>query len=103
MLGPVEPMRILEEARMRANLNHFGLAKLSGTDQSYLRRLLNGQRRSPSRDVLIALGEALMYHDSRFERRDLEKVIEVAGLMKLPKDWEPECPRGTYNPRVRGL
>ena len=96
-------MRIIEEAWARANLTHYGLAQLSGTDQSYLRRLLNGQRRSPSRDTLMALGEALMHYDPRFKKKDLERVLESAGFMKLPKRWEPEGPRGTYNPRSRNL
>lgn len=96
-------MHIIGKARVRAGLTHYGLCQLAQLDQSYLRRLLNGQRRSPSRDVVIALGEALMYYDPRFTKKHLERVLEVAGLMKLPRGWEPEGPRGTYNPRARNL
>lgn len=100
-LGPVEPMGIIDEARTRANLTIYGLAKLADIDQTYLRRLVNGQRRSPSRDALVSLGEALMHFDERFKRKDLDQVLKTAGLLKLPKGWQARQPRNSYNPRSR--
>lgn len=98
--GPVEPMRLIEEARLRADLTVYGLATMARIDQSYLRRLLDGQRRNPGRDTLVSIGESLMHYDERFRKKDLEKVLSVAGMINLPKNWKPSAP-ASYNPRSR--
>ena len=96
-------MLLVQEARERAGLTVYGLATLSGVDQTYLRRLLGGKRRNPSRDTLISLGEGLTHYDERFKKKDLERILKAAGMLKLPKNWTPRRPRQAYNPRTRGM
>ena len=97
----VRPMAAIEAAREKADLTVYGLAILSDVDETYLRRLLNGQRRNPSRDTLIFLGEALMQFDDSFKRKHLEKVLKNAGLRPLPRKWTPREIEVRYSPRTQ--
>ena len=99
--GPIKPMLMIYEAMERAGLTMYGLSALSGVDQTYLRRLLGGKRSNPSRDTLISFGEGLMHFDERFKKKDLERILKSAGMLKLPKNWIPRRPRHEYNPRTR--
>ena len=98
---PVRPMAAIEAAREKAGLTVYGLATLSDVDETYLRRLLNGQRRNPGRDTLIFLGEALTHFDDSFKRKHLEKVLKNAGLRPLPRKWTPREIEVRYSPRTQ--
>ncbi len=71
----------------KADMSAYMVAKLSGVDETYVRRLINGERRNPGRDVAIALGLGLA--DRRdISDRDIERLVRAAGhkLTKVERD-----------------
>ncbi len=83
--GPVEAMRVLAAMKRRAKVSTYKWASLAGVDGRYLARLETGEKRNPSRDVLIALARALVDHTPLFGEGDVDRVLRAAGLPPAPR------------------
>ncbi len=92
--GPVEAMRVLAAMRGRAKVSTYKWASLAGVDGRYLARLETGEKRNPSRDVLIALARALVDHTPLFGERDIDRVLRAAGLPPAPRRGKDQAPDG---------
>ena len=50
----------LKKLRLKSAKSRYRLAKYSGLNQAYILRLERGDRRNPSRDIVLMLGSALV-------------------------------------------
>ena len=77
--------RQLEKLRKKCNLTVYGLAALADVDPTYVRRLINGERRNPGRFVVIRLAEAMEEYSSAISSRDVNRLIRYGGHRPLKK------------------
>ncbi len=83
--GPAEAMLLLVAMKERAKVSTYKWASLARVDGRYLARLETGEKRNPSRDVLIAMAQALVDHTSLFGQGDVDRVLRAAGLPPAPR------------------
>lgn len=81
---PVKSVEIIIQMREKAGLTYSQLARLAGTDRSYLRRLEVGESRNPGHDTLIDLAEALVDYTKLFTEDDVDRVLKAAGFPPAP-------------------
>lgn len=80
---PVEPSigHMLTSVHARSKLPHAVVAGMAGISESYLSKLLNGQRCRPSRDLLLALG--LIWSIRAVS--EMDEILEAAGHPRLSR------------------
>ena len=64
----------LRRYRLRAGYSQYALAKIVGIDASYINRLESGERETPSREVVTALGRAL-----NLAGEDMDRIVFSSG------------------------
>lgn len=82
----VTPFQIFLKVLMdRCQLRIYGLARISDVTERYIKRLLLGERRRPSRGIVVALGQAMVDYTAIVSLDDLNKLVKLAGHPPLPK------------------
>ncbi len=76
---PTEFQRRLTKLVQKSALTLYRLAQLAEVDESYVRRLVTGEKRNPREDVVIALAIALREGSSSVSVRDFRRLIKSAG------------------------
>ena len=76
---PTKFQRMLAKLIQKAAVTIYRLGRLAEVDESYVRRLVTGEMRNPSRGVVIALAMALREGSSDVSVRDILRLIKSAG------------------------
>ncbi len=71
--------RHLNKLRKRCRLTDYGLAFIADVDPTYLRKLLTGERKKPSRRLVWRIADAILEYTSAISEKDVDKLIEYAG------------------------
>ena len=74
---------VLRRLRERSNKSRYKLAQFTGVNEAYLLRLETGERRNPSRDVVMKLGLALVADSSLVTLDDVNELLLSAGYAPL--------------------
>ena len=74
---------VLRRLRERSNKSRYKLAHFTGVNEAYLLRLETGERRNPSRDVVMKLGLALVADSSLVTLDDVNELLLSAGYAPL--------------------
>ncbi|MFC1968059.1 helix-turn-helix domain-containing protein [Chloroflexota bacterium] len=75
----------LRRLRIKAGKSKYQLWKFSGVDQSYIAKLENGDKVTPSRSTVILLGMALLRNSDQIELADIEELLLAADYAPLRK------------------
>ena len=75
----------LKRLRIKAGKSRYRIWEFSGLDQSYIARLENGKKVSPSRTTVILLGMALLRNSDKIELSDVEELLLAADFAPLRK------------------
>lgn len=73
----------LRKMRTKSGKSKYRLAQDSGIDESYILRLERGDRTSPSRDVVVTLGLALMQVSGGVDIGDIDTLLLSAEYTPL--------------------
>ena len=76
---PTKFQRLLRKLIEKSGASVYGLAKSASVDETYLRRLVRGERRRPSRRVAVNLAIGLTEYSAKISSRDAERLISAAG------------------------
>ena len=76
---PTKFQRQLKKLVQKAAVSIYRLAQLAEVDETYLRRLVTGEMRSPGEGVVIALAMALRKGSSSVTVRDIHRLIRSGG------------------------
>jgi transcriptional regulator with XRE-family HTH domain len=88
--------------RSRAGLTRYRLALEASTDPGHVGRLERGERRHPSRDLVLRLGQALLDNSGDITLQDVDQLLQAAGHGPLPRNRISSIPTGrTTWDRVR--
>ncbi len=71
-----ELARTLRDLARRWGVSEEYIAEFTGLDRSYIRRLFSGEKRNPSRRVLVAVALALVSCPERY-RKDKERMVNA--------------------------
>lgn len=82
--APVEAMKVVVRMRQKAGMSLYRLSADAHVDYNYLKKLESRRSRNPSRQVLIALGNALVAHTSPFSQKDVDRILREAGFPPAP-------------------
>lgn len=107
--APAEAIKIVVRMRQKAGMSLYRLSADAHVDYNYLKKLESGRSRNPSRQVLIALGNALVAHTSLFSQKDVDRILREAGFPPAPARTNdvhderegPYAGRGNYGEFVR--
>ena len=73
----------LATLRRKSGRSRYNLAKFNGLSEAYLLRLETGQRRNPSRDVVIMIALSLVQASDVFELWDIDELLTSASYAPL--------------------
>ncbi len=76
---PTEFQRRLRKLIERSGLSVYRLARSALVDETYVRRLVSGERRKPRERVVVNLALALTECSAKISSRDAERLIRAAG------------------------
>ena len=76
--------KALFKLRTRARLTRYRLAMEANTDPGHVGRLERGERRHPSRDLVLRLGQALLDNSGDITLKDVDNLLKSAGYGPLP-------------------
>ena len=76
---PTKFQRMLTKLVQKSALSVYRLAQLAEVDESYLRRLVTGEKRNPRENIVISLAMALREGSSSVSVRDIHRLIKSAG------------------------
>lgn len=80
LYGPqTEFQRRLRKLIEKSGLSIYRLAKSALVDETYVRRLVSGERRKPRERVVVNLALALTECSAKISSRDAERLIRAAG------------------------
>ena len=82
----------LKALRLKAGKSRYRLAQYSGIDQAYIQRLETGERSSPSRDVVLMIGFALVENSSTVSLHDVDELLLAAAYAPLRRRGERLAP-----------
>lgn len=68
----------LKSLRAKSGKSRYRLAQYSGLDEAYILRLESGERKNPTRDVVLMLGLALVEQSSNVSLWDVENLLLAA-------------------------
>ena len=80
---PTQFSVVLRTLRERSGKSRYRLAQWSGLDEGYLGRLESGQRRNPSRDIVIKIAVGLVQDTAEVSIHDVQELLLAAGLLPL--------------------
>ena len=69
--------------RRKSGRSRYNLARFSGLSEAYIMRLETGQRRNPSRDVVIMSALSLVQSSDVFELWDIDELLTSASYAPL--------------------
>jgi transcriptional regulator with XRE-family HTH domain len=78
--------KALHKLRTRAKLTRYRLALEAHADLGHLGRLERGERRHPSRELVLRLGQALLDNSGDISLEDVDWLLKAAGHGPLPKN-----------------
>ena len=78
--------KTLVKLRTRARLTRYRLAMEANTDPGHVKRLERGERRHPSRDLVLRLGQALLDNSGDITLEDVGELLKAAGHGPLPRN-----------------
>ena len=78
----------LESLRQKSGRSRYRLADYSGLSQPYLLRLERGERRNPSRNVVLLLGLGLVKGSEAMDIWDIDTLLLSAGYAPLLRRGE---------------
>ena len=84
----------LRALRTRSGKSRYRVAQFSGIDQAYILRLETGERSSPSRDVVLMIGFALVENSSTVSLHDVDELLLAAAYAPLKRRGERLSPAG---------
>ena len=73
----------LKKLISKCGITPYRLSSMSGIDPTYVRRLMTGERRNPSRQVVADLAEALKEYSTIISDRDTNRLVKRAGYPPL--------------------
>ena len=73
----------LATLRHKSGRSRYSLARFSGLSEAYILRLETGQRRNPSRDVVIMIALSLVQSSDVFELWDIDELLTSASYAPL--------------------
>jgi transcriptional regulator with XRE-family HTH domain len=76
----------LHKLRTKAKLTRYHLAIEANADLGHLGRLERGERRHPSRELVLRLGQALLDNSGDISLEDVNQLLRAAGHGPLPKN-----------------
>ncbi len=82
---PTEFQRRLRKMIEKSDISLYGLAKSAMVDESYVRRLVSGERRRPGERVAVNLALTLAEYSAKISSRDAERLIRTAGYEPPPE------------------
>jgi transcriptional regulator with XRE-family HTH domain len=75
----------LTKLRTKAKLTRYALARDAEVDPTYVVRLERGEKRHPSRDIVLRLGHVLLDTSGDISLEDIDELLESAGYGPLPR------------------
>ena len=76
---PTKFGRELKKLIEKSDITIYRLAKLSGVEETYVRRHVRGDKKNPSRGALGALALAMREYSSRDSSSDIRRLLKAAG------------------------
>ncbi len=76
---PTKFGRELKKLIEKSEISTYRLAKVSGVDAMYVRRLVRGHKKAPSRGVVGALALGMREYSSRVSSSDIRRLLKAAG------------------------
>ena len=67
--------KILKDLMDKSGKTRYRLARCSGVDEAYIFRLESGERRNPTRDIVVKLGLGLMHDSSSVTVDDVNELL----------------------------
>ena len=86
--------KILKDLMDKSGKTRYRLAQCSGVDEAYIFRLENGERRNPTRDIVMKLGLGLMHDSSSVTIYDVNELLigaEYSPLRGRGEQLPPLC------------
>ena len=80
---PTEFSETLKRLRLKSGKSRYKLGQYSGLDGAYLLRLESGERRNPSRDVVVKLALALVADSSAVSIYDVNDLLLAGNYAPL--------------------
>ncbi len=90
---PTKFQRQLKKLIKKSGITIFRLAKLSRVDETYIRRLLRGEKRNPGEGTVAALALGLREYSSKISVRDFNRLSKSAGYEPLTASELEEAER----------
>ena len=75
--------KILKDLMDKSEKTRYRLARSSGVDEAYIFRLESGERRNPTRDLVVKLGMGLMHNSSAVSVDDVNELLLAAEYSPL--------------------
>ena len=82
----MEFARVLLQLRTKARVTRYALARGAHVDPTYVVRLERGEKRHPSRDLVLRLGQVLLDTSGGISLEDIDELLESAGYGPLPRN-----------------
>ena len=82
----MEFAKALHRLRTRARLTRYRLALEANADLGHLGRLERGERRHPSRELVLRLGQALLDNSGDISLEDVNQLLRSAGYGPVPRN-----------------
>ena len=84
MTGHLPPFAILFKGlREKGDKSRYAIARFTGLDEAYLKRLESGERRNPSRETVIKIALALVCGTTVITMQDIYALMLSAGHAPL--------------------
>ena len=78
--------KALHRLRTKAKLTRYRLAMEANVDPGHVGRLERGERRHPSRELVLRLGQALLDNSGDISLEDVDWLLKAAGYGPLPRN-----------------
>ncbi len=76
----------LTKVREKAKVTTYRLAEDAQTNWIYVKRLETGERKHPSRKMVLRLGQALLDNSGAITLDDVDRLLKAAGYGPLPRN-----------------
>jgi transcriptional regulator with XRE-family HTH domain len=78
--------KTLRRLRNKARVTSYSLATEAQLDPSHVRRLEQGERKRPSRRVVLELAQVLLDSSGDITLKDVDNLLKAAGYGPLPRN-----------------
>lgn len=89
----MEFARVLLQLRTKARVTRYALAQEAQVDPNYVVRLERGEKRRPSRRIVLKLGQALLDNSGDITLKDVDRLLKAAGHGPVPRNRISILPR----------